>query len=355
MQSNKKSFKGQNIFVGIDVHLLTWHVTAITESGFVYPIAIKADAEVLFDTLNRKFPDAHYIAAYEAGFSGFSTYYALEEMGIETIVVNAADIPTTEKEREHKTDAVDSGKIAWSLKRGELTGIYVRDKAFMDDSNLMRLRKRLILDLGRQKNRLKHLLYTQGVRYPDRFKKSGTHWSRAFMDWLRDEVKLLSEDKETLLQLVKYVEEIRNRVLEVTRKIRELSRSEKYSTNYGLLMSVPGIGPIVAMSLLTELDNNYSRFSCEKKFVSYLGLVPTCHDSGPKQVSGEMTHRGNKLLGPLIVESSWVAIQRDCTLAACYGNYCQYMKEQKAIVKIARKLACRIFAVLKNQKKYVQQ
>ena len=60
-----------------------------------------------------------------------------------------------------KTDAVDSEKIAWSLKRGELTGIYVKDKRYMDDTNLMRLRQRFIRDLSRQKNRTKHLLYTQ--------------------------------------------------------------------------------------------------------------------------------------------------------------------------------------------------
>ena len=36
MQSNKISFKGQNIYVGIDVHLKTWHVTTLTESGYKY-------------------------------------------------------------------------------------------------------------------------------------------------------------------------------------------------------------------------------------------------------------------------------------------------------------------------------
>ena len=39
MQSNKISFKGQNIYVGIDVHLKTWHVTTLTESGYKYSFA----------------------------------------------------------------------------------------------------------------------------------------------------------------------------------------------------------------------------------------------------------------------------------------------------------------------------
>lgn len=68
----------------------------------------------------------------ESGFCGFSVHYALVEQGIENIVVHAADIPTTGKERVLKTDAVDSAKIALALRRGELHGIYIKRKCFMD-------------------------------------------------------------------------------------------------------------------------------------------------------------------------------------------------------------------------------
>ena len=95
MQSNKISFKGQNIYVGIDVHLKTWHVTTLTESGYKYSFAQHADAKELFDRLNKKFPEAHYKSAYETGFCSFSVHYALTELGFENIVVNPADIPTT--------------------------------------------------------------------------------------------------------------------------------------------------------------------------------------------------------------------------------------------------------------------
>ena len=235
MQKYKVSFKGQNIYVGIDVHLKTWHVTTLTESGCKYSFAQHADAKELFDRLNKKFPEAHFKSAYEAGFCGFSAHYALTEQGIENIVVHAADIPTTGKEKALKTDAVDSEKIAWALKRGELTGIYIKDKRYMDDTNLMRLRLRFIMDLSRQKNRTKHLLYTQGVTYPERFRKNSTHWSRNFMKWLREEVELLSEEKMTLMLLCDEVENMRKAVLKVTREIRRLSTTEKYKENFELL------------------------------------------------------------------------------------------------------------------------
>ena len=355
MQKYKFSFKGQNIYVGIDVHLKTWHVTTLTESGCKYSFSQHADAKELFDRLNKKFPEAHFMSAYEAGFCGFSAHYALAEQGFENIVVNAADIPTTVKEKVMKTDAVDSEKIAWGLKRGELTGIYVKDKSFMDDTNLIRLRQRFIKDLSRHKSRVKQLLYTQGVIYPERFAKSGTHWSRNFMKWLREEVVLLSEEKLTLTLLCDQVDSVRQAVLRVTREIRRMSKDGKYKENYNLLSTVPGFGLITSMSMLAELDNNPTRFPNERKFVAILGLIPTCHDSGEKKVNGEKSFRGNKHLGPLIIEASWVAIHRDYGLGAYYTNCCQSMKPQKAIIKVARRLACRAYAVMKTKKAYVLQ
>ena len=333
MQKYKVSFKGQNIYVGIDVHLKTWHVTTLTESGYKYSFAQHADAKELFDRLNKKFPEAHFKSAYEAGFCGFSAHYALTELGVENIVVNAADIPTTGKEKVMKTDAVDSEKIAWSLKRGELKGIYVKDKRYMDDTNLMRLRQRFIKDLSRLKCRTKSLLYTQGVTYPERFSRNRTHWSRNFMKWLREEVELLSEEKMTLMLLCDEVENMRKAVLKVTREIRRLSTTEKYKENFELLTSVPGFGLIISMTMLTEMDNNPMRF--------------------PNERNGEKTFRGNKQIGPLIVEASWIATQRDYQLGAYYTNCCQSMKPQKAIIKVARRLACRAYAVMKTKKKYV--
>ena len=325
MQKYKVSFKGQNIFVGIDVHLKTWHVVSITESGYKISFSQRSDAKVLFDTLNRKFPDAHFKSAYEAGFCGFSVHYKLTELGFENIVINPADVPTSNKEKVTKTDAVDAEKIARALKQGQLTPIHIKSKEYMDDTNLIRLRSRFVKDLGRMKSRTKHLLYNQGVEYPERFQKNGT------------------------------VENLRKAVLRITKEIRRLAVSPKYKENFELLTSVPGIGKITGMSLLTEIDNDLGRFSNERQFASFLGLIPTCHNSGEKTSSGMKTFRGNHQIGPLIVEASWVAIRNDRELSNCYINYCQRMKPQTAIIKIARKLACKLFAVLKTKKKYVHQ
>ena len=85
------------------------------------------------------------------------------------MVVHAADVPTTQKEKVTKSDPVDSRKLARSLMNGELQGIYVHSKENLDDRGLIRHRTMLLKFIGGTKSRIKHLLYNNGVPYPDEF------------------------------------------------------------------------------------------------------------------------------------------------------------------------------------------
>ena len=351
VQSNGINFKGQNIYIGIDVHLKTWSVTIITQSGYKRKHSQNPSAKELFEHLKKHYPGGNYLAVYESGFSGFSTYYALQEFGIQCMVVHAADVPTTQYENVMKDDSVDSEKLAKSLKNGSLRGIYIHRKENLDARNVLRLRRTFLKQLGGFKSRVKHLLYNNGIMIPDCFSRPGTHWSRSFMKWLREDVVLLSSTRTSLDMLLDTVELLRKNLLSVTRQIRFLSRSERYANDFENLMSISGIGLLVGMCLLTEIDD-VRRFRNEKQFASYLGLVPMSHSSGEKICNGEKTFRGNKLLGLMLVESAWVTIQHDSIMAAAYGEYCKRMKGQKAIIRIARKLANRIFHVMKNGQKY---
>lgn len=167
MQSNKKSFKGQKIFIGIDVHAKTWAVETLTESGFTKRHAQEASAKVLFDFLSKNFPDGEYHAVYESGFSGFSTYYQLKEYGIHCVVVHAADVPSTQYEQVMKTDKIDAGKLARALRKGDIKPIYIRERENLDDRAVVRLRKTIQKQLSGYKTRVKHLLHTNGVKLPE--------------------------------------------------------------------------------------------------------------------------------------------------------------------------------------------
>ena len=353
MQRNKISFMGQKIFVGIDVHKHKWSVATITESGLERVHTQNASAQELIDFLHRHYPEGDYLAVYEAGFTGFSTYYALADAGVDCMVIHAADVPTTQYESVMKTDKVDCLKLAKSLRVGSLNGIYVRPKDSIDDRGVVRVRRAVIKDLSRYKIRVKHLLMNNGVKLPEQFdKRKGSCWSGSFIAWLKSDIKLLSTTRRSLDLLIAQVERMRQAQLQATRELRSLSSTAAYRDNYGLICSVPGIGGIVAMTLLTEI-HDIGRFNNERQFASYLGLVPTSHSSGDKTIHGEMTFRGNKELGPLMIEAAWIAIRNDVGLAASFSSYCRKMKPQQAIVRIARKLSNIIIAVLKSKEKYV--
>ena len=324
----------------------------LTESGFMRRHPQEASAKVLFDFLRKHYPDGEYHAVYESGFSGFATYYALKEHGIDCVITHAADVPTTQYEEVMKTDRIDAEKLARALRSGDIKRpVYIREKDNLDDRAVIRIRRAIQKQLVGDKARIKHALHCNGVEIPERFSKPGTQWSRAFFTWLKDDVRLLSQTRASLDLLISKAESMRGVLLVATRELRRLSRTERYEHRCGLLVSIPGIGTIVAMCILTEVWD-VGRFQNEKEFAHYLGLIPTCHDSGPHKSNGVNTFRGNRQLASMIIEAAWVAINKDIGLGACYARFKQRMPPQKAIVRLARKMSNIIFSVLKNDKEY---
>jgi transposase len=352
-QRTELIFEGQNLFVGIDVHLKSWTVSILTEKLFHKTFTQPASAETLFNYLNRNFPGGVYHSVYEAGFSGFWAHYKLREMGVKNIIVNAADVPTSQKERLQKDDPTDSRKLARSLRSGELKAIYIPDISTLEDRSLVRMRATLVKDMVRFKQRIKSFLYFYGISYPQEFEKSGTHWSKRFMKWLGEEVSLQNDSgTQTLKILVQEADQQRKLLLEVLRKIRLLSCSEKYAKNMSLLRTIPGIGFITAITFLTEIEQ-IARFENTDHFAGFVGLIPNRHSSGENDNNGEMTFRGQDALRKMIIESSWMAARFDPTLMMSYHSYINRMEPNKAIVRIARKVLNRMYFVLKNKVEYV--
>ena len=77
--------------------------------------SMNPDPAELARHLKKNYPGGIYRSAYEAGFCGFWIHEKLTGLGIENIVIHAADVPTTNKEKVNKTDKVDSKKIARKL------------------------------------------------------------------------------------------------------------------------------------------------------------------------------------------------------------------------------------------------
>jgi transposase len=350
-QIKELDFSGQNIYIGIDVHKKSWQVSIYSEVSYHKTFNQPPKPEVLYGYLSKHFPNGTYYSVYEAGFCGFWIHDRLQSFGINSIVVNPADIPTTDKEKKSKTDKVDSNKLAKQLRNGDMEPIYVHKRAVLEDRNLLRIRRTLVKELTRYKNRIKSDLHFFGIDIPDQFIKNQSYWSKRFLGWLNELEFQQSSGTDSFKILIEQVITLRSHLLEVNRKVRELSRDKYYQGREALLRTVPGIGLVTAMVFLTEIDDIH-RFVNQEKLRSYVGLTPTSNSSGEKKIHGEMINRGNKFLKSALVESAWVAARVDPVLHMDYIGFCKRMKKNKAVVRIACKLLDRINYVLKNEVSY---
>ena len=348
MRSNKKVGKRQKIFIGIDVHSKSWDVTCVTHKGYCRSFNQPPSAEALIAFLRREFPEAEYHAVYESGFTGFSTYYALTDVGIHTIVTNAADVPTTQKEQLLKTDRRDSRKLAESLRSDGLNGIHVRAVEDLDDRSLVRIRKTFKREEAATKVRIRHLLHSNGVEIPEQYSR---RWTLAFTAWLRNEARLLGPSRNSLLILLDHLEVLHREVLAAGRAVSRMIRSEKYTEPLCRLMTVPGIGINFAVVLLTEIGD-FNRFPNERGFACALGLIPMCHDSGESVSHGKKIFRGNRMIGSMMIEAAWRAVAKDAALNAYHHKCCQRMRSTTAIVKVARRMSNIILSMMKNKTDY---
>ena len=159
--------------------------------------------------------------------------------------------------------------------------------------------------------------------------------------------------RQTLDFLVRQYEALRGQRLEMLRAVRALSRTERFEKPLENLMTVPGIGQLTGMSLLSEIDD-IRRFKSADQLAAFIGMIPMCHSSGEREGVGDITVRRSARLRSVLVEASWVAVRQDPALSMAYGNYCKRMAPGKAIIKIARKLVNRIYFVMKRNQPYVK-
>jgi transposase len=344
-------FSNQKIFVGIDVHKKSWKVSVLHDQSFQKTFSQDPDPVILYNYLSRSYPGATYYSAYEAGFCGYWIHNELVSLGINSIIVNAADIPSTQKDKMHKEDKRDSAKIAKALRSGQLTPIYIPNNKTLNDRNLLRLRDSLTKDITRIKHKLKSFLLFHGINIPNEFESGSKSWTKAFVKWV-DQIQMPEASGKFTIDI--FLEEGKNKTklkTETVKQIKILSESVCYKESIELLRSVPGIGLITAMEILTELED-INRFRNFDQLCSYIGFIPSTHSSGEKERTGNITRRGHSILRTSLIESAWIAIRRDPAMLMAHTENCKRMKSPKSIIKIARKLLSRIQSVLKNKKKY---
>ena len=139
--------------------------------------------------------------------------------GMNCIVVHAADVGSSNKEKRRMTDKVDALKLARNYWQGTLRAIHVPEEMLQKQRNLIRLRKKLVGDLTRSRNRLKSLLKYQGLTIPIQFGRA--RWSRGFLNWVEQAASKDSVLEVTVVLMLEQITLLRQLLLKVEKSFRK--------------------------------------------------------------------------------------------------------------------------------------
>lgn len=342
-------FSNSTIHCGLDVHKKNWNVSIYVDEVFTKTFQQPATADALYAYLTSNYPHAKYRSCYEAGFCGFSVQRSLQAKGVDCIVVNAADIPQTNKGTLSKTDSSDSKRIGEAFTKGLLRPIHIPKADDEADRNLIRYRKRVQRDLKAKKQIIKSTLNIWGISIPVAHDKP--YWTNNFINWIANLQTSGNSTNQTLQLCIEDVKVLRKRLFDTNKLIKTMAYSDKYKKTYDLLTSTPGIGLITAMTIITEIQD-IKRFDSFDKFNSYIGLCPSEFSSGEQVRKGKMTTRCQKQIRSLIIEASWIAIKHDPALTQKFNELIKVKTKKRAIVSIAKKLLSRIYSIWYNDIKY---
>lgn len=331
------------LFIGIDIHKRSWKVHCSTDLFSGRTFSMSPDPKGLREYVGRHYPGHEVSTAYEAGCCGYRAHRCFEGYGWRSLVVNPADIFRRGKERHTKTDRIDAQLIARELKDGRLEGIVVPDPEREQLRSLFRRRNDLVKDMRQIKSYIKMQLLYYGIKVPERY--DNDHWSHGFRDWLDGLDFEYETGKEVLESRMRSFRFIDREFREVSVQLRKWTKKH-YKGDYMLLRSIPGIGPIVASGILSELGD-LRRFGNIKQLAGYVGLSPGIYQSGDTIRHTGVSMRAHRLIRSYFIEASWQAIRTDPVMQGYYRKH-QGKNVKSVVVKVARKLLSRTLAVIKT-------
>ena len=346
----QKFVANKKVFCGIDVHIKHWSICFICDGEVVQTLKLqRPTGPALLLILKKYYQSARSIhCVYKAGFSGTWLCRLLLDAGYNCIITPPNLTPRSGT--KVKTDKRDAQDLASYLSAGLLKSVYLLPKKVESDRRIIRRRGQLVKKVTRAKAELKAFLNLHGIKKPEEIKNS---WTKMYMSWLKSIEFEFESDRFILKHLIDSYLRLRQELANVTKQLRQLSKSEAYNANYKIMTVLRGVGLITAMSFLLEI-HDFERFQNEKQFSGYLGLTPSQHSSGEHVRFGHITRQGNAHLRRVLVESAWTVIRHCPHLREKYDRIrAKGTNGKKAIVAIARSLAVRLRRCLLNQENYV--
>jgi transposase len=327
------------VLIGCDYHpswqQVCWFDQATGETEDEKLVHASGDAEKFY----RRFP-APVRVGIEATGNCQWFLELLSKLGHEVWVGDAAKIRASDS-RQQKHDKRDARLLLQLLLEDRFPCIWTPTREQKDLRQLLIHRYKLVGLRARVKNELQHLAMNQGVT------KKHKLWSKAGEQVLRELPLQLwaSRRREDLFSLRATLNQ---QIQVLDQAVEEAARENRQAQ---LLMTQPGVGPITSMAFVLTMGD-VRRFPRGKQVASYLGLIPREYSSGGKQRLGSISKQGNRFLRMLLVEAAQGAVRCDPGFRNEYLHRCHKKAKGVAKVAAARKLAIRLYWMLRTNTGY---
>jgi transposase len=348
------------IFVSLELSRSTWLVTSLSPGGREKMskhavgggdvAGLLTRFRLLQDKAQARTGKLYPIVVIqEAGLDGFWIHRALEVNGIESHVVDPASIAVSRRHRRAKTDKIDGEALVRTLlayKRGEArvcAMVTVPSPEDEDRRRICRERKVLVAERVEHGNRIKGLLFAQGIgdyeplrrNRRERLEELRTGDGRPLPPLLKAQISRELDRLDLLSGQIKAVEEVRDALVATDKK------TQSRPTPAAMLLDIRGIGPEFAAILWSE--GLFRHFDNRRQVAAYAGLAPSPWQSGSVNREQGVSKAGNPRLRTTLVQLSWLWLrhQPKSALALWFEERVKRTGgrfRKSAIVALARKL-----------------
>lgn len=319
-------------YLGLDISDKTTHLCAVGEGGALCWRGVCAtDPEAIALTIRRHCADVVRVVLETGALSAF-LYHGLIERGVPVICICARHAKGVLSVRANKSDPHDAEGLAQLARTGWFKAVRIKDDVTHLDRARLKVREQMVKSQRALAGQLRGLLKLFGLRLGTVTTPARRAQRLTMLFDQRPELKPI------LAPLVAGLEALEREIAGATRELKARAQADPICVR---LMSVPGVGPVAAMTFKSAIEDP-GRFARGSDVGAYAGLVPRRFQSGERDSKGRISKAGDPMLRHTLYEAAnslLSRVKRDCRLRSWGLGLASAKGAKHARVAVARKLA----------------
>lgn len=339
-------------YIGLDVSTKSTFICVLDHDGkIIYEGSEATDPHAIFDHLflNKHFPKLNLEDVFIGFESGSLSHFLMEGFrgrNVSAVCMDARKLNPILACKVNKTDKNDARGIADALRANMYTKVHCKPVESVERAIMLGSRRTLVQQQTQLKNTIRGLLKVYGIRL-------GSVSNLSFSTTVK---KVIGSYEEIVVAGITSLLNIFDALIEEIKKIEKvMSKTISKDEDVRRLMTIPGIGPVTALTYKTEIFDP-GRFKKSRSVGAYIGITPTQYSSGEIQRQGRISKCGSGELRFLLVEAALVILLRSEKWSKLKAWGLKILRKKglkKASIAVARKLAVIMHRMMVDKKDFI--